>query len=408
MKKREIRTSPATPPAHLLSRLYTEGQSNNILAFHVQMEQLQLRLRHVLRNQIARNGNKDEGKRLRNIQGEVKEHQGIAFEGYFPSKKDLEKLASQAQSDTEADRLIQMYVGNMQGHIQREQERWGNTQFVGKDLSNLQDTHVAQHLLPSTLGGAVTTFGSARQNPGSPNYEAVRWLNRTIVSGLLQPDGRTERVHSGAGPGIMEAANKGAMEGRIALMNRLENQLLDCPDDPVILRNMDTIRGDVQSMGIRIDLSFEQSFNKFLQFNLTMKNFGARKTALVSATLGRSVNDNGDDAHMERHGRHPAFFVTKPGFGTMDELLEVVTLVQCSKMKPVPIIAIGKETNRIIRNLIDELAAEGTIHPSDRDLITMTDSGNEVDALLAYLEHYNLPETDQIKASISGHKPHIL
>ncbi|MEQ1849303.1 MAG: LOG family protein [Candidatus Peribacteraceae bacterium] len=330
-------------------------------------------------------------------------HRSVAYEGVHPTSADIDELAETAEITDDAMSVqVLEYCDEIRTKIQSEQVRWQSFAQDPKGLKNMQDIFVAQQLLPEHFGGAITTFGSARTREGDPRYEAVRWLNKTLVQELMQDDGTMECAHSGAGPGIMEAANKGAMEGRIERIRQLKEQAQ--LGDGIAKIQLDTVARSTHSMGIRIDLPFEQTFNPFLQLNLTLQSFFARKLALLAPTIGRTTQDNGDDTHMKRHKRHPAIFVAPGGFGTLDEMWEAATLLQCRKMKSLPIIVLGAEMRAVIKELLSMMLKLETISPKDVDFFVMKDECSEIDALYAYLEYYGIPETEGIRSAVSRHK----
>ena len=168
------------------------------------------------------------------------------------------------------------------------------------------------------IGKCVTVFGSARFKEGHPYYEMARQLGLRLAR-----EGFT--VMTGGGPGIMEAANRGAKEG-----------------------------GGL-SIGCNIKLPTEQSPNPYLDRFVEFEHFFVRKVMLVKYSQ--------------------AFVVMPGGFGTLDEIFETITLMQTHKLEYFPIVAMGgafwKKLGDFIRNT---LVAEGTISPSDLELIHATDS----------------------------------
>lgn len=167
------------------------------------------------------------------------------------------------------------------------------------------------------LGPAVSVFGSARSKPGAWDYEAA-----VTVGGLLAADGVA--VITGGGPGIMEAANKGAHEA-----------------------------GGV-SVGLGIELPFEQGLNPYVNLGLNFRYFFARKTMFVKYAQG--------------------FIVLPGGFGTFDELFEALTLVQTRTITRFPIVLVGHSYwDGLVEWLRSSVAADGKISPTDLDLILVTD-----------------------------------
>jgi uncharacterized protein (TIGR00730 family) len=172
------------------------------------------------------------------------------------------------------------------------------------------------------LTEAVTIFGSARTKPGDPEYEAA-----TETARLLAQAGYP--VITGGGPGIMEAANKGAKEAG----------------------------GD--SIGCNIELPFEQSSNAYLTQSLDFKFFFVRKTMFLKYST--------------------AFVVFPGGFGTMDELFEALTLIQTGKMDHFPVILFGTAFwGGLVEWFRTQLLAGGKISAHDLDLFHVTDDPAEV------------------------------
>lgn len=175
------------------------------------------------------------------------------------------------------------------------------------------------------IGPCISIFGSARTQPGTRYYElAVDIAKRLGEEGF--------GVVSGGGPGIMEAANKGA-------------QL-----------------GGGKSVGLNIELPFEQESNDFIDkaHNLNFDYFFVRKVMFTKYSQG---------------------FVMMPGgFGTMDEFFEVATLIQTRKMLQVPLILIGAEYWSGLMKWIKETMLEGekNVSPADLDLLKVADTANEV------------------------------
>lgn len=167
------------------------------------------------------------------------------------------------------------------------------------------------------VGPCVTVFGSARLKEGSPDYE----LARAMGGGIAQL-GFT--VMTGGGPGIMEAANRGAKE----------------------------VGG--RSVGCNIKLPFEQAPNKYLDRCVTLDYFFVRKTLLLKYSY--------------------AFVVMPGGAGTLDELFEAFTLIQTGKIKDFPIVVMGVDYWRELIELLTKMARLGTISTSDLDLVLVTDS----------------------------------
>lgn len=168
----------------------------------------------------------------------------------------------------------------------------------------------------------VTVFGSARFTEGHRYYELAR-----KVGAALAEEGFT--VMTGAGPGVMEGANRGAKEAGGA------------------------------SIGVNIHLPHEQKPNPYIDESIEFEHFFVRKVMLVKYSC--------------------AFVVLPGGFGTMDEIFETLTLMQTGKIEHFPIVAVGSDFwNPIIDALRTQLCDAGTVSPEDLDLVHITDSPEEM------------------------------
>ena len=177
---------------------------------------------------------------------------------------------------------------------------------------------------------AVTIFGSARIRESDPVYESARVLARRFAE-------RGWAVVTGGGPGVMEAANRGAKDG-----------------------------GGL-SVGFNIELPHEQAPNPYLDISLTFRHFYARKTMFVKAAEG--------------------FVVFPGGFGTVDELFESLTLIQTGKVFHFPVVLVGTDYfGELLGWIRGELLADGMISPDDLDLLHVTDDLDE--AVTLVLECY--------------------
>jgi uncharacterized protein (TIGR00730 family) len=177
------------------------------------------------------------------------------------------------------------------------------------------------------VGPCITVFGSARFKEDHPSYQLARQMGAAIAKlGFT--------VITGGGPGIMEAANRGAKD----------------------------VNG--RSVGCNIELPFEQSHNPYLDKWVTMKYFFVRKVLLLKYSYG---------------------FVMMPGgFGTMDEMFESLTLIQTGKIKNFPVVVMGTEFWAPMKPFLDHMVKCGTISPGDIDLMLFTDS---IDEAIEYLTH---------------------
>ncbi len=180
-----------------------------------------------------------------------------------------------------------------------------------------------------TLAGTtcgVTVFGSARVQPGEPEYA----LGRSVGAAL----GRAGfTVITGGGPGLMEAANRGARDA------------------------------GARSVGLNIDLPFEQGGNPYLDVSLTFHYFFARKVCFVRYATG--------------------FVVLPGGFGTLDELFEALVLIQTEKVRQFPVVLVGSEHWLPLWDWVrDRLVGGGYVADVDLDLVTICDKPADVVAAL--------------------------
>lgn len=180
------------------------------------------------------------------------------------------------------------------------------------------------------IGPAVSIFGSARSSADAWEYQAARELART-----LSAEGIT--VVTGGGPGVMEAGNLGARE------------------------EVGT------SVGLNIELPHEQLANPYLDIDLDFRYFFTRKFLLIRYAIG--------------------FAIFPGGFGTVDELFELLTLVQTGKLKQRPIVLVGKQFwHGLHKWLLEELKANGFIGQDDLAYLTIVDDAEAAATIL--LEHY--------------------
>ena len=171
------------------------------------------------------------------------------------------------------------------------------------------------------VGPCITVFGSARFKENHRYYEAARQLSTRLVSELGLA------IMTGGGPGIMEAANRGAREA------------------------------GGRSVGCNIELPHEQAANPYLDKFVTIRYFFVRKVLLVKYSY--------------------AFVIFPGGFGTMDEFFETLTLVQTGKISNFPIVVMGLDYYRPLMEYIKFMAEQGTISPGDLDLLLFTDDADE-------------------------------
>ena len=177
-------------------------------------------------------------------------------------------------------------------------------------------------------GPCVTIFGSARTRPGTQHYELARKMGEACARlGFT--------VVTGGGPGIMQAGNQGAFEA------------------------------GGRSLGVNIDLPFEQLLNPYVHRSVTMRYFFTRNVVLVRYSY--------------------AFIVLPGGAGTLDEMFETMTLIQTGKLRDFPIILMGKDYWQPLMDFVYRMADEGTLSPSDPELIFFTD---DVEDAVAHLKRH--------------------
>jgi uncharacterized protein (TIGR00730 family) len=190
----------------------------------------------------------------------------------------------------------------------------------------IQGEFVAGFDALADLGPAVTIFGSARTPRTDPWYGvAVATARRLARAGFA--------IITGGGPGIMEAANRGAREGK------------------------------GRSIGCGIELPHEQGFNGFVDEAVNFRYFFVRKTMFVKYAS--------------------AFVIFPGGFGTLDELFEALTLIQTGKIRNFPVIMVGcAYWSGLLDWFKATMLAEGKVSPADLDLLTCTDDPAEVERVI--------------------------
>ncbi len=186
------------------------------------------------------------------------------------------------------------------------------------------------------VGPCITVFGSARFKEDHPYYYDARKFGKRIAE-----MGFT--VMTGGGPGVMEAANRGAFES------------------------------GGRSIGCNIQLPFEQQPNPYVQTTITFEHFFVRKVMLVKYSY--------------------AFIIMPGGFGTMDEFFETLTLVQTNTITQFPIVLFGKQFYKELLEYMEYLAIQGTINKEDLSLVLVTDS---IDEAMDHIKKY-IRENYQIK-----------
>ncbi len=190
----------------------------------------------------------------------------------------------------------------------------------------------------SKLGPAVTIFGSARTRRTDPYYRAAQALGRKLAQNDFA-------VITGGGPGIMEAANRGASQAK------------------------------GKSVGLNIELPREQRGNSYANVPIQFHYFFARKVCFTKYSMG--------------------FIYLPGGFGTLDELFEVLTLAQTERISRFPMILFGKKHwQGLLRWLKPALREKGFIDSADLDLLHLTDDVEEaLEILVDYRRESGVPQT---------------
>lgn len=203
----------------------------------------------------------------------------------------------------------------------------------------IQGEFVAGFDALAKLPKAVTVFGSARTKPEDASYQMAEELGRKLAECAYA-------VITGGGPGIMEAANKGAHEG------------------------------DGLSVGLGIELPHEQGLNKYVDLGLNFRYFFARKTMFLKYSQ--------------------AFVCLPGGMGTMDEFFEVLCMVQTGKVTNYPIVLMGTEYwSGLLEWIKNTLAAGGYINEDDQELFLLTDDPDE--AVAHIIERHKVMSDKRIR-----------
>jgi len=169
---------------------------------------------------------------------------------------------------------------------------------------------------------AIAIFGSARLKSTNPIYTKAETIARLLAK-------KGYNIITGGGPGIMEAANKGAVEG------------------------------GTHSIGLNIELPFEQKPNPYSDVRLSFQYFFVRKVMLIKYSV--------------------AYVIMPGGFGTLDEMFEAITLIQTKKIRPFPVILVGRDYwGGLMEWIREETLAMGTISSSDLDIMSVMDDPEEV------------------------------
>jgi uncharacterized protein (TIGR00730 family) len=210
--------------------------------------------------------------------------------------------------------------------LEGPQPRWREVQLLGRAINDFIKGFRALHF----VGPCVSVFGSARFGESHPYYEVAREVGRRVSA-----IGFT--VMTGGGPGLMEAANRGAHD-----------------------------HGGL-SVGCNIKLPFEQAPNPYLDRWVTCHYFFVRKVLLFKYSY--------------------AFIVLPGGLGTLDELNEALTLIQTGKIGNFPVVLVGTKYWDPYLSLLKEMVREGAVAPHDLDLLKVTD---DLDEAMAHVEAHTV------------------
>lgn len=255
------------------------------------------------------------------------------------SSADAEAAAGEATASHEGGRTwperrtgpVVRRRGQVQGSTtdQRLLDTRGPSEWVHGDpwrVMRIQSEFVEGFGALAELGPAISVFGSARTKPGSPEYETGVRIGRALAEAGFG-------VITGGGPGSMEAANRGACEA-----------------------------GGV-SVGLGIELPFEQGLNPYVDIGVNFRYFFVRKTMFVKYASG--------------------FIVLPGGFGTLDELFEALTLVQTRKVTRFPIVLFGTAYWQGLIDWVRHTVVDGgKASAADLDLVHLTDDVDEAVALM--------------------------
>ena len=194
------------------------------------------------------------------------------------------------------------------------EESWRIFRIMAEFVDSIEDL--------SRVQNGVTVFGSARVKPGDPYYQMAEKLGRLLVQNGFS-------VITGGGPGIMEAANKGAAEA------------------------------GGRSVGMNIKLPFEQKPNPYANLQIDYKYFFIRKVMFVKYAV--------------------AYIILPGGYGTMDEFFEALTLIQTKRVKSFPVIVMGREYwQGLLDWLKSTMLRKNMIQPFDIEMIQIIDEPEEV------------------------------
>jgi uncharacterized protein (TIGR00730 family) len=238
-----------------------------------------------------------------------------------PSKQDATRLSGATRVIDDAIRTPWQPVTEDEKLLQSQSSATDFTRSDTWRVMRIMGEFIEGFDTLATLDKAVTIFGSARIGPDDPQYENARAVAEELAKAGFA-------VITGAGPGIMEAANKGAQQG------------------------------GGRSVGCNIELPFEQGANPYVDTLVNFRYFFVRKTMFIKYAS--------------------AFIIFPGGFGTLDELFESLTLIQTGKIYQFPVILFGRHYwAGLLRWLQTRVLSEGKIAQGDMDLMLLTDDPHE-------------------------------
>ena len=242
--------------------------------------------------------------------------------------------AQRTRTSTEDERLLQSPVQEPQAADFTRSDPWRVFRIMGEFVEGFDNL--------ARIGPAVTIFGSARTPPDDPQYAVARETARLLGEAGFG-------IITGGGPGIMEAANRGAKDA------------------------------GVLSVGCNIELPFEQGINPYVDLAINFRYFFVRKTMFIKYSS--------------------AFIIFPGGFGTLDELFEAVTLIQTGKIYQFPVVLFGRHYwAGLVRWLQTRVLTEKKISPGDLDLLLLTDDPAEAAAaVIAAYEAQTRKATERVE-----------
>lgn len=222
--------------------------------------------------------------------------------------------SARVSGPTADEQLLESVTSTERPDALRKTDPWRVLRIMGEFVEGFEKL--------GDIQDAVAVFGSARTGPGDPQYDLAVHTTRLLAEAGFP-------IITGGGPGIMEAANKGAVEG------------------------------DGLSIGCNIELPHEQGTNPYVRRSMYFRFFFVRKTMFAKYSM--------------------AFVVFPGGFGTLDELFEALTLIQTGKISGFPVVLVGRAYwGGLVDWLRDTLLSEGKIAPEDLNLFHVTDDPAEV------------------------------